>query len=95
MKISEEWAKQLAFEVIGHDLPFAAMRAAYIHGSPALKYRIPIYPSMVSGIAFDLEFEVVELQRIFDPVNSETTWIGYGARTNTLVIGETRALPET
>jgi hypothetical protein len=95
MRILQEWAKQLALLGFGDSLDFAKMKVFYIQNG-TITYRIPIVPPIEAEARlmdfFDpyFDYETIEMNMFFDPWNKETTRIGYGPITNTLVVGETR-----
>ncbi len=91
--ISDEWAKQLAFDVWG-DLDFPSIKVIKVPQGISV-YRLPV----VSDVSWrhDLrsgdwdipEVDEVHLDRIGDPVNGEYTHLGYGKKSNTLCLGFT------
>lgn len=92
MTISAEWAKQLAFFSFGKDLDFAGMKV--LNAPPNIwTLHVPMaayseYPGPVSTFNhawLDME-GVTVATRVCDTLNREYTYLGYGPKTNTLVV---------
>jgi len=99
MRITKEWAKQLAYEVWG-ELDFAGMTVEYTSTNNPSTYVIPVF---VHNISFykDIRIPVAHFERdeirmlkVSDPINKEITNLGYSWIANHLVIGETIPYPE-
>ena len=85
--ITKEWAKQLAFQFLGK-FDFATMQVHFVNHRV---WRIPFVTQ--SGVLFretqkyaTVDYEEIELDQVYDPVNHEIHAIGYGLRTNTLLV---------
>ena len=77
--ISHEWAKQLVFNTYGTDLDFYNMKATKVHDG-ILYLRVPL---------IDCKIEQIEIQKYYDPINREYTYLGYGHKSNMIAIGRT------
>lgn len=93
--ISTEWAKQIIFEAYGPDHDFDNMRTTLAcSGINSIHLPIPkTFPLSVEWISLEavyapLEYETIHINKWFDPINEETTLIGYGPITNTIVLVE-------
>ena len=85
--ITKEWAKQLAFQFLGK-FDFATMQVHFVNRHV---WRIPFMTQ--SGVFIrethkyaTVDYEEIELDQVYDPVNHEIHAIGYGLRTNTLLV---------
>ena len=91
-ELTQEWAKQIAFEAWGN-LPFDTMRVINVPKGMML-YRIPI-PRLATVIYFSdvdstpdslpIEYEEIGLHKYGWPLMGEYYIIGYGQKTNTLL----------
>ena len=94
MRITFEWAKQLIFEMFSNNLDFANMKI-YIVPNGTCNWRIArpqfswISCNVDLSLFIPIEYEIIELKRIFDPINQETTRLGYSYRENIILLGET------
>ena len=85
--ITKEWAKQLAFQFLGK-FDFATMQVHFVNRHV---WRIPFMTQ--SGVFIrethkyaTVDYEEIELDQVYDPVNHEIHAIGYGPKTNTLLV---------
>ena len=93
--ITNEWAKQLAFDVWENEIDFTKLRTCIVDNVHI--YRIPIlgaasYHTEDYSMRYHDSYEEIKLESILDSLNKEVTRLGYGPRTNTLLIGPTRRL---
>ena len=88
--VTEEWAKQLVFEGWGADLDFANMQWEQV--PPGIHYyKIPFIGDCPAKWLNGFKIEEIDIRRWYDPANKEYTYIGYGPKSNTIVLGETIA----
>ncbi len=96
--ITNEWAKQLAHDVISPNLDFGNM--IFIQIQPNIReYRFAIPPTIVwwkdswqhiDPVRVDkFEIVTVEINKYYDAINQEYTRLGYYPRKNVLLIGDT------
>jgi hypothetical protein len=97
MRISEEWAKQLIYEYVGHDLDFASM-GVYAMQPEVSSFKITApdesayYYSPCDLETLRVKEDVVYMQGLYDPVNQEVTTIGYSRLGNIIGLGETEVV---
>lgn len=91
--VTDEWAKQLASNIWPR-IDFAQLKTLRVNDHST--YRIPIIESIIpkwmDHVEPDhlFEFEEIEINPVLDSINREVTRLGYGPRTNVLLIGATR-----
>lgn len=81
--ITNEWAKQLAHDIISEDLDFANMRVIKLNKTTCPQIVIP-YCDGRSKIPF--VSETIDINRVYCVLSREIHYIGYGPKTNTLVV---------
>jgi len=99
MRITKEWAKQLAYEVWG-ELDYAEMVVSYTSNriqtvTVAILDENLIYSKAASASAFPvtIDYDEITMEYISDHVNEEITQLGYSKKANTLMVGETIPFP--
>jgi len=86
--ISKEWAKQLAFDVMGK-LDFANMKVEYVNRNPwviAIPPLIDFSDYPIRTDQYGLEKVLINLKDVYDPINNEISAIGYEEKFNALLI---------
>ena len=89
MRITKEWAKQLAYEIWG-DADYADMKIEYVKANTE-KVKVALFPLVISGYKPTMVHDLITLKPINDPINKEITYLGYSRDANTLFVGETKS----
>jgi len=87
-RISQEWAKQIVFDAFGNKLDFARMKVMYIPDGFIPVCRVACERD--SGFREQDYCEEIKIEKYADFLNREITIMGYGRKTNTIVVGESR-----
>lgn len=95
-QISTEWAAQLAY-LMNFQLSYPTLHIMYTHAVDRCKislwWKLDNKPGSHPRNIEELPIAMIYLQKVYDPINQEVTFLGYDTQENILAIGYSMSYP--